>query len=67
MTTTYLGLDEKERVKGVVRSTCRGGEEEEGIVRVRGRRSAEAPQLDYDKDIIPPRLRFLLSDRGFRN
>ena len=26
-----------------LRSTCRGGEEEEGIVRVRGRRSAGAP------------------------
>ena len=32
-----------ERVKGVLRSTCRGGEEEEGIVRVRGRRSAWVP------------------------
>ena len=40
---TYLGDDEKDRVKGVLRSTCRGGEEEEGIVRVRGRRSAWVP------------------------
>ena len=40
---TDLVDDEKERVKGVLRSTCRGGEEEEGIVRVRGRRSAWVP------------------------
>ena len=40
---TDLVDDEKERVKGVLRSTCRGGEEEEGIVRVRGGRSAERP------------------------
>ena len=33
MTTTYLVLDESERG---LRSTCRGGEEEEGIVRVGG-------------------------------
>ena len=39
---TYLVLDEKEGERGL-RSTCRGREEEEGIVRMRGRRIAEAP------------------------
>ena len=42
MTTTYVVHDEEERVR-VLRSTCRGGVKEEGVVRVRGRRSAEVP------------------------
>ena len=44
MTTTYLVLDEKERMKGVYEARV-GGEEEEGIVRGRGRRSEEAPKV----------------------
>ena len=42
MTTTYLVHDEKERVKGVYEAR---GEEEEGIVRVRGRRSAKRRRM----------------------